>query len=75
VPDSKEIPNLPLGLIAGTGYHQAAVGLPAGDLLILYTDGINEAENEAGGQLGFGTLAIDCAGAADRLAYGCRGKS
>lgn len=56
MPDSKEIPNLPLGLIAGTEYHQAAARLRAGDLLILYTDGINEAENEACGQLGLERL-------------------
>jgi hypothetical protein len=56
VPDSKEIANLPLGLIAGTEYYQAAVKLRAGDLLILYTDGINEAANEAGDQLGLERL-------------------
>src|ERR1035438_9923036 len=56
VPDSKEIPNLPLGLIAGPEYHQAAVRLRAVDLLILYTAGMDEAEDEAGGQLGLERL-------------------
>ena len=55
-PAPKEVSDLPLGLIPGTEYHQAAVGLASGDLLILYTDGINEAENEAGDQLGLERL-------------------
>src|SRR5580704_5872094 len=45
-PLSKEIVDLPLGLIAGTSYSQTAVQLEAGDLLLLYTDGISEAPNE-----------------------------
>jgi sigma-B regulation protein RsbU (phosphoserine phosphatase) len=56
MPEPKEISDLPLGIIPGTEYHQTAVGLAAGDLLILYTDGINEAENEAGDQLGLERL-------------------
>jgi serine phosphatase RsbU (regulator of sigma subunit) len=56
IPAPKEISDLPLGLIPGTGYHQSAVRLGPGDLLILYTDGINEAENEAGDQLGLECL-------------------
>lgn len=55
-PTSKKLEDLPLGLIAGTGYNQTAVDLEPGDLLVLYTDGINEAENEAGEQLGLGGL-------------------
>jgi serine phosphatase RsbU (regulator of sigma subunit) len=55
-PASQEIADLPLGVIAGTGYNQAAMELQAGDLLILYTDGINEAQNQAGDQLGLDRL-------------------
>ncbi len=44
MPEAKEISDLPLGLIPGTEYHQTAVRLARGDLLILYTDSINEAE-------------------------------
>jgi serine phosphatase RsbU (regulator of sigma subunit) len=55
-PAPKEVSDLPLGLIPGTGYHQTAARLSTGDLLILYTDGINEAENEAGDQLGLECL-------------------
>jgi sigma-B regulation protein RsbU (phosphoserine phosphatase) len=51
-PYSKEILDLPLGLIAGTGYSQTAVQLDAGDLLLLFTDGINESRDESGEQLG-----------------------
>jgi len=56
MPEAKELSDLPLGLIPGTEYHQSAVGLAPGDLMILYTDGINEAENEAGDQLGLERL-------------------
>jgi sigma-B regulation protein RsbU (phosphoserine phosphatase) len=55
-PAPKEVSDLPLGLIPGTDYHQTAARLVSGDLLILYTDGINEAENEAGDQLGLQCL-------------------
>ncbi len=44
--------DLPLGLIPGTEYQQTFVTLGPGDLLILYTDGLIEAENQAGEQLG-----------------------
>ena len=56
MPAPKEVSDLPLGLIPGTEYHQTAARLTSGDLLILYTDGINEAENEAGDQLGLQCL-------------------
>lgn len=58
-PLSKEIVDLPLGMIAGTAYSQTAVQLDPGDLLLLYTDGVNEACDESGTQLGLeGLLAI-----------------
>jgi phosphoserine phosphatase RsbU/P len=44
---------VPLGLIPGTEYIQSAVQLGPADLLILYTDGISEATNEAGEELGY----------------------
>jgi sigma-B regulation protein RsbU (phosphoserine phosphatase) len=71
IPEPNEVSDLPLGLIPGTEYHQTAVSLAVGDLLILYTDGINESENEAGYQLGLesllamaGTLPVSSAMAA-----------
>jgi len=55
-PLSKEIVDLPLGLIAGTSYTQTAIQLESGDLLLLYTDGVNEAYDESGTQLGLDRL-------------------
>ncbi len=55
-PLSKEIVDLPLGLIAGTSYSQTAIQLEPGDLLLLYTDGISEARDESGAQLGLERL-------------------
>jgi len=55
-PLSKEIVDLPLGLIAGTSYLQTAVQLERDDLLLLYTDGISEAYDESGAQLGLDRL-------------------
>jgi sigma-B regulation protein RsbU (phosphoserine phosphatase) len=56
MPETKDVSDLPLGLIPGTEYHQTVVSLASGDLLILFTDGINEAQNEAGDQLGLERL-------------------
>jgi sigma-B regulation protein RsbU (phosphoserine phosphatase) len=55
-PYSKEIVDLPLGMIDGTSYSQTAVQLDVGDLLLLYTDGINESYDESGEQLGLERL-------------------
>jgi serine phosphatase RsbU (regulator of sigma subunit) len=55
-PLGKEIENLPLGMIEGTSYSQTAVQVDPGDLLILYTDGVSEAYDESGTQLGLKRL-------------------
>jgi phosphoserine phosphatase RsbU/P len=55
-PYSKEIADLPLGMIPGTAYTQTGVQLEPGDLLLLYTDGVNEACNSDGDQLGLDGL-------------------
>ncbi|HEV2424557.1 MAG TPA: PP2C family protein-serine/threonine phosphatase [Terriglobia bacterium] len=47
-----KIEGLPLGLIPGTSYSQTGVRLGAGDALVLYTDGITEAINCSGAELG-----------------------
>ncbi len=44
--------DLPVGLIPGTDYHQKVVSLAPADRLMLYTDGISDAENSAGEPLG-----------------------
>ncbi len=55
-PYSKDIVDLPLGMIRGTAYSQTAVQLEMGDLLLLYTDGVNESCDESGEQLGMESL-------------------
>jgi sigma-B regulation protein RsbU (phosphoserine phosphatase) len=55
-PMSKEIVDLPLGMIHGTAYTQTAVELDPGDLVLLYTDGISEAIDSSGTQLGLERL-------------------
>lgn len=55
-PYSKEIADLPLGMIPGTAYTQTAVQLEADDLLVLYTDGVSESCDESGEQLGLDRL-------------------
>jgi serine phosphatase RsbU (regulator of sigma subunit) len=49
---ARSIEGLPLGLIGGTDYVQAAVQLNRDDILILYTDGITEATDRGGEMLG-----------------------
>ena len=48
--------------IVGTEYTQTAVQLAAGDLLMLYTDGISEARDDHGEQLGLDRLLQMAAG-------------
>jgi phosphoserine phosphatase RsbU/P len=55
-PLSKAIVDLPLGIIAGTSYSQTAIQMEPGDLLLLYTDGVSEAYDESGMQLGLERL-------------------
>jgi sigma-B regulation protein RsbU (phosphoserine phosphatase) len=62
-PFAREIKDLPLGLIAGTNYSQTGVQLGPNDLLLLYTDGITEARDERGNDLGEKGL-VDLAGGA-----------
>ena len=56
MPDATEIADLPLGIIPGAPYRQCAVQLEPDDLLLLYTDGVNESEDERGEQLGLDGL-------------------
>jgi sigma-B regulation protein RsbU (phosphoserine phosphatase) len=46
----------PLGLLPDGGYEQRSVALAEGDLLFLFTDGLVEAENEAGEPFGSARL-------------------
>lgn len=47
---------LPVGLIPGTNYVQTIVNLRKSDFLVLYTDGITEAVDDHGSELGRGRL-------------------
>ena len=58
-PYSKEVADLPLGLIPGTPYTQTAVQIGAGDLIVLYTDGVTDSTDESGAHLDqHGLLAL-----------------
>lgn len=59
-----EATGTPIGLLPGSDYTTGSTRLEAGDLLVLYTDGINEAENADHDQYGV-----------DRLAEACRSSS
>lgn len=50
-PYSKAVADLPLGLIPGTPYSQTAVQIEAGDLIVLYTDGVTDSTNHSGAHL------------------------
>ncbi len=47
---------LPLGVVATEKYEEKKYQLVAGDQLVLYTDGVTEAQNAAGEQFGVGRL-------------------
>jgi phosphoserine phosphatase RsbU/P len=58
-PYSMEIADLPLGLIPGTPYTQTAVQIGAGDLIVLYTDGVTDSTDASGTHLDkHGLLAL-----------------
>lgn len=50
-PLAKKGSGLPIGLIPGTHYRQTVVTLEPSDLLVLYTDGVTDAESNAGQSL------------------------
>jgi sigma-B regulation protein RsbU (phosphoserine phosphatase) len=51
-PQAKKVSGLPVGLIPGSDYRQSVVTLKPSDFLVLYTDGITDAENGTGQDLG-----------------------
>lgn len=57
---------LPLGLLPGNTYTPAEVGLDAGDLLVLYTDGYTEAEGPGGEEYGQDRFLATCTGLRSR---------
>ncbi len=48
--------SLPLGMLPGIAYAQGAVSLAPGDVIVLYSDGITEAQNAAGEEFGLARL-------------------
>ena len=50
----------PIGLLPASDYTTGKTRLESGDLLVLYTDGINEAEDPSEEQYGFDRLAEAC---------------
>ncbi|MFQ5350088.1 MAG: SpoIIE family protein phosphatase, partial [Thermoanaerobaculia bacterium] len=55
-----EATGTPVGLLPNTDYTVGSTRLEPGDLLVLYTDGINEAEDEGQEQYGVDRLAAAC---------------
>lgn len=55
-----EATGTPIGLLPSCDYTAGTTRLEKGDLLVLYTDGINEAENASEEQYGFDRLAAAC---------------
>jgi sigma-B regulation protein RsbU (phosphoserine phosphatase) len=56
---------VPLGLIADVSYDQLVIKPQPGDLIVLYSDGVSEATNPTGNELGLNGLmnmarALDC---------------
>jgi sigma-B regulation protein RsbU (phosphoserine phosphatase) len=49
---STAVEGLPVGLIRGTTYRQRLIQLESEDMLVLYTDGISEAQDGFGDMLG-----------------------
>ncbi len=57
-----EATGMPIGLLPTGDYTAGSTRLEEGDLLVLYTDGINEAENESEEQYGIDRLGAACQG-------------
>jgi sigma-B regulation protein RsbU (phosphoserine phosphatase) len=53
---AKEEGGPPLGIDAGLSYEAVRTPIGAGDVVVLYTDGVNEAMNFEGRQFGFERL-------------------
>jgi len=51
---------VPVGLVPGAAYSAAVTGIEPGDTLVLYTDGITEAENPEGEEYGVERLRELC---------------
>jgi sigma-B regulation protein RsbU (phosphoserine phosphatase) len=61
-----EHPGLPLGIMADVQYEEESITLEAGDRLLVFSDGIPEARNEAGEQFGLERLRAAVQSTRDR---------
>ncbi len=48
---------LPLGIIPNTSYQEGHIALQSGDLLVIYSDGVNETQNPEGEEFGMARLS------------------
>jgi len=48
--------SFPLGMLPGSGYKECGLSLESGDLMLIYSDGLTEAETEGGEQFGMERL-------------------
>ncbi len=58
--ESLELTGLPLGLLPGETYTSGKIALAAGDLLVIYTDGVTEAANKENEEYGTNRLMRRC---------------
>jgi serine phosphatase RsbU (regulator of sigma subunit) len=61
--DELDADGMAVGIVDDAGYEQTEVALEPGDVVLLYTDGVTEARNSAGEQLGEARLKDLLAGA------------
>jgi phosphoserine phosphatase RsbU/P len=63
-PTRLETGGLPVGMFCGADYATATISMTAGDALALYTDGLSEAENDAGEEFGLDRIERELAACA-----------
>src|SRR5206468_678854 len=63
-------PGMLLGMLPGTGFRDVTTTLEPGDALVLYTDGVVEARDHAGGEFGQDRLVALLATCTGRSAAG-----
>jgi sigma-B regulation protein RsbU (phosphoserine phosphatase) len=64
-----DLSGLPVGILQGLTYGQKTIRLEPGDILTMYTDGINEAMDPAGRQYTIGRLRGQLQSAGDDVSH------
>jgi phosphoserine phosphatase RsbU/P len=62
--DIVDCSGLPIGVLDGASYDETVIRLAPGDRLVLYSDGVTEAQNPEGGEFGVSRLQDALAGTA-----------